>query len=49
MRGRGAVVGVGELAPSRTTPGEDTLSLMAKAGLMAIDDAGLELGDVDGM
>ena len=49
MRGRGAVVGVGERAPSRTTPGEDTLWLMAKAGLMAIDDAGLELGDVDGM
>ncbi len=49
MRGRGAIVGVGELAPTRTTEGETTLSLMAKAGLAAIDDAGLTIGDVDGM
>ncbi|MEL7158043.1 MAG: thiolase family protein, partial [Actinomycetota bacterium] len=49
MRGRGAAVGVGEIKPTRTTEGETTLSLMAKAALEAIDDAGLELGDVDGM
>lgn len=49
MRGRGAVVGVGELQPVRNTEGETTLSLMAKAGLAAIDDSGLDFGDVDGV
>ena len=49
MRGRGAVVGVGELKPTRETPGETTLSLMAKAGLAAIEDAGLSFADIDGM
>jgi acetyl-CoA C-acetyltransferase len=49
MRGSGAVVGVGELKPTRETPGETTLSLMAKAGLAAIDDAGLSFADIDGM
>ena len=49
MRGRGAIVGVGEVAPQRNTEGETTLSLMAKSGLMAIEDAGLQLDDIDGM
>lgn len=49
MRARGAVVGVGEIPPSRTTGGETTLSLMAKAGLAAIEDSGLDFGDVDGV
>ncbi len=49
MRGRGAIVGVGEVTPARSTPGETTLSLMAKSGLAAVADAGLEIGDIDGM
>ena len=49
MAARGAVVGVGEMKPARNTEGETTLSLMAAAGLAAIDDAGLDFGDVDGM
>ena len=49
MRGRGAIVGIGETKPQRTTEGETTLSLMAKAGLAAIEDAGLAFGDVDGV
>ncbi len=49
MRGRGAVVGVGEIKPLRNTEGETTLSLMAKAGLSAIEDAGMSFADVDGM
>ncbi|MDH3682218.1 MAG: thiolase family protein [Acidimicrobiia bacterium] len=49
MRGRGAVVGVGEIKPSRTTQGETTLSLMAKSGLAAIEDSGLDFADVDGV
>lgn len=49
MRGRGAVVGVGEIKPTRNTEGETTLSLMAKAGLAAIDDSGLDFADIDGV
>ena len=33
----------------RNTEGETTLSLMAKAGLAAVADAGLTLGDIDGL
>ncbi|MGI9597127.1 MAG: thiolase family protein [Acidimicrobiales bacterium] len=49
MRGRGAVIGVGEVKPTRTTEGETTLSLMAKAGLAAIEDSGLDFADIDGL
>ena len=49
MRGRGAVIGVGEIPPTRTTDGENPLSLMAKAGLAAIEGSGLEIGDIDGV
>jgi acetyl-CoA C-acetyltransferase len=49
MRGKGAVVGVGELKPMRHTPGETTLSLMARSGVAAIEDAGLAFSDVDGL
>ncbi|MFT7598688.1 MAG: acetyl-CoA C-acetyltransferase [Acidimicrobiales bacterium] len=49
MRARGAVVGVGEIPPTRTTGEETTLSLMAKAGLAAITDSGLDFSDIDGM
>jgi acetyl-CoA acetyltransferase len=49
MRGRGAVVGIGEIKPVRNTEGETTLSLMAKAGLAAIEDSGLEFADIDGV
>lgn len=48
-RGLGAVVGVGDIPPSRTTPGETTLSLMAKAAVAAIDDSGLDFADIDGV
>ena len=49
MRGRGAVVGVGELKPQRHTAGENTLSLMARSAVAAIEDAGLSFSDIDGM
>ena len=49
MRGSAAVVGVGELKPARYTDGETTLGLMTKVALAAIDDAGLELADIDGV
>lgn len=49
MRGRGAAVGVGEIKPVRNTEGETALSLMAKAGLEAIEDSGLAFGEIDGM
>lgn len=37
------------MKPTRNTEGETTLSLMAKSGLSAIEDSGLEFGDVDGV
>ncbi len=43
------MVGIGEVAPTRTTEGETTLSLMAKAGLAAIEDSGLDFADIDGL
>lgn len=49
MRGRGAVIGVGETKPVRNTEGETTLSLMARAGLAAIEDSGLDFTDIDGV
>ncbi|GAC1533967.1 MAG: hypothetical protein NVS3B1_28450 [Marmoricola sp.] len=50
MADRGAgVVGVAELAPVRDTGPETDLSLSAKIGVAALVDAGLKLGDVDGL
>jgi len=49
MRGSAAIVGVGELKPSRWTDGVSTMGLMAEAGLAAIKDSGLDFRDVDGL
>jgi acetyl-CoA acetyltransferase len=48
LRGAAAVVGVAELAPTRTTE-ETQLTLMARVATAAIADAGLTLGEVDGL
>jgi acetyl-CoA acetyltransferase len=48
LRGAAAVVGLAELAPTRTT--DDTqLTLLARVATTAIADAGLTLGQVDGL
>lgn len=49
MRGSAAITGIAEMAPQRYTEGETTLGLMAKVGLEAITDAGLDLSDIDGV
>ena len=49
MRGTAAIVGIGELKPERTRPNRDALSLLAEAAYLAIQDAGVTKGDIDGM
>ena len=49
LRGTSAVVGIGEIAPRRTTPGVGTLELIANAAKIAVDDAGLKPADIDGL
>ncbi|MFC7404036.1 thiolase family protein [Georgenia alba] len=46
---RAAIVGVGELTPVRRTEGATTMGLLARAARAALDDAGLEPSDVDGL
>jgi acetyl-CoA acetyltransferase len=49
LRGTAAIVGIGELKPERTRPNRDSMSLLAEASYMAIQDAGLTKADIDGM
>ena len=49
LRGTAAIVGIGELKPERTRPHRDSMSLLAEASYLAIQDAGLTKSDIDGM
>src|SRR5882724_2511502 len=49
LRGKAAIVGVAEFKPSRNTEGATTLGMLAAVALDAIADAGLEVGEVDGI
>jgi acetyl-CoA C-acetyltransferase len=49
MRGWAAVTGVAERKPTRWTDGETTIDMLATIGVAAIADAGLALGDIDGL
>ena len=50
LRGKAAIVGIGELKPMKTPPaGKTGWGLMAEACRMAIEDAGLNKNDIDGM
>src|SRR5436190_6265259 len=49
LRGAAAIVGIGELKPARSRPGRDSMSLLAEAAYLAIQDAGLTKADIDGM
>src|SRR6478752_5345830 len=49
VRGWAAVTGVAERKPQRWTDGETTVDMLARIGVQAIADAGLTLGDVDGL
>ncbi len=44
-----AIAGIGELKPMRQSDGRSALHLMAEAGRLAILDAGMEPGEVDGL
>jgi acetyl-CoA acetyltransferase len=49
LRGRAAIVGIGELKPVRYTEGETTLGMLTKAGLLAIEDSGIPFDEIDGL
>ena len=49
MRGKAAIIGIGEFKPTRYTEGATTLGMLAEVGRLAIADAGLETGDIDGL
>jgi acetyl-CoA acetyltransferase len=49
LRGKAAIVGVGEFKPSRYTEGATTLGMLAQVASDAIADAGLEMAEVDGI
>ena len=49
MKGEAALVGVAESDLGEVGPGLTPLDLIAQATLRALDDAGLEKGDVDGL
>ncbi len=48
-RSKGAIVGIGELKPQRLTSGVTTLEMIAEASRLAVLDAGLEPGAIDGL
>ena len=49
MRGKAAIIGIGEFKPSRYTEGATTLGMLAEVGRLAIADAGLETAEIDGL
>src|SRR3989337_2319533 len=49
VRGRAAIVGVGELKPTRYTEGGTTMTMLARGGLRAIDDSGIPFEEIDGL
>ena len=49
LRGAAAVVGVAERAPTRYSGDETLLAALSSIGIDAIEDAGLDLDDIDGL
>lgn len=48
-RSRGAIAGVGELKSVRWSSGETTLGMIARAARLAVEDAGIDVGEIDGL
>jgi acetyl-CoA acetyltransferase len=48
-RSQGAIVGIGELKPTRRTQGATTLDMIAQAVRLAVADSGLEKDAIDGL
>ena len=49
LRGKAAIVGIGETAHKRSWPGRSALGLCAEVAAEAIADAGLRREDIDGL
>jgi len=49
IRSRAAITGISELKPYKDKDGRTTLDLLAEATVMAINDAGLQKEDIDGL
>ncbi|MBE7519891.1 MAG: thiolase family protein [Thermoflexaceae bacterium] len=49
LRGKAAIVGIGEFKPTRYTEGATTLGMLVEVGRQAVADAGLEMQEVDGL
>src|SRR5690348_13182621 len=49
LRGKTAIVGIGELPTRRAYPGRSMEGLCAQAARLAIEDAGLRKDDVEGL
>lgn len=49
MRSKAALVGIGELKPTRRTEGESTLGLLARCADLARRDAGIAKDEIDGL
>ncbi len=49
LRGKAAIAGIGEFKPVRYTEGATTLGMLAEVARLAVADAGLEFGEVDGL
>ena len=49
LRGKYAIVGIGETPSRRTYPGRSSFSVVAEAARMAISDAGLRRQNIDGL
>ncbi|MDP2948231.1 MAG: thiolase family protein, partial [Chloroflexota bacterium] len=49
LKGKAAIIGIGELKPTRTPEGKTSLGIMAEVAKLAIEDAGLRLPDIDGV
>ena len=49
LRGKAAIVGIGEVPTRRSYPGRTTYGLSAEAARMAIQDAGLSKEDINGL
>ncbi len=46
---KGAIIGIGELKPVRRTEGITTLEMLAKVSARAVEDAGIEPYEIDGL
>ena len=49
LKGKAAIIGLGEIKPTRTPNGKTSLGIMAEVAKLAIQDAGLRPQDIDGL